>query len=381
MSRSPAPLPPEGVAAALRPFGSSRMLPAAAYTSAEVFAWEGRHLLAGSWVCLGREPDLWDGGVTQRAYDVGGVPVLLTRVEGDARALANTCRHRGHELLAAGNSSARQSMVCPYHAWSYALDGSLRAAPAMTTAPGFDPGEHALVELPLARWHGWLFVNASGDPPPFAAHIGALESLVAPYRPETLVRLATHDYDVATNWKVAHENYHECYHCPSIHPELCRVSPPASSANYDLPGAWVGGRMDLREGAETMSLDGGSSGVPLPGLDGEGRRSVLYLDLFPNLLLSLHPDYVMTHLLTPLAAGRTRIECSWYFPAADIDPSYAVKFWDLTNRQDWAACESVYRGLCSPHYVPGPLAPGEDAVHRFVSMVARSYLGGVLDSQ
>jgi len=177
------------------------------------------------------------------------------------------------------------------------------------------------------------------------------------------------------------ENYHECYHCPLIHPELCRVSPPASGVNYDLPGAWVGGRMDLADGADSMSLTGRGSGAPLPGLDEDGRRSVLYLGLFPNLLLSLHPDYVMTHVLTPLAAGRTRIECSWYFPSTDTDPSYAVEFWDLTNRQDWAACESVYRGLSSPHFVPGPLAPGEDAVHRFVSMVARAYQGGVPESQ
>jgi Rieske 2Fe-2S family protein len=135
--------------------------------------------------------------------------------------------------------------------------------------------------------------------------------------------------------------------------------------------------MELREDAETMSLDGRSGGAPIAGAP---QREVRYLGLLPNLLLSLHPDYVMTHQLEPLAPDRTRITCSWYFPAdavarAGFDPAYAVDFWDLTNRQDWAACESVQRGLASPHFVPGPLAPNEDAVYRFVSRIARGYAG------
>jgi Rieske 2Fe-2S family protein len=153
------------------------------------------------------------------------------------------------------------------------------------------------------------------------------------------------------------------------------VSPPASGQNFDLPGAWVGGSMDLREGADTMSFDGRSAGVPLSDVD---PRRVFYLGLLPNLLLSLHPDYVMTHRLEPLAPGRTRIECTWYFADASVDPSYAVDFWDRTNGQDWAACESVQRGIASPHFRPGPLAPTEDAVHQFVTILARGYLDGRL---
>jgi Rieske 2Fe-2S family protein len=139
--------------------------------------------------------------------------------------------------------------------------------------------------------------------------------------------------------------------------------------------------MDLREGMATMSLDGTSSGTVMTGLDEVEQRTVMYLAVLPNMLLSLHPDYVMTHLLTPLSAGRTRIRCSWAFPrpvaeAEGFDPSYAVDFWDLTNRQDWAACESVQRGMSTPGYRPGPLAPAEDGVHDFVSYMARAYRGG-----
>jgi Rieske 2Fe-2S family protein len=376
-ARTGAPMPADALEPALRPFGNGTMLPAVAYTSDDVLGWERRHLFAGSWTCVGRNDglrlDASGRPVTQRAVLVGDVSVVLTfPPDGAVHALANTCRHRGHELLPAGATDNRRALLCPYHAWNYALSGGLATAPGFRDLDGFEPHDFGLVPLPVSVWCGWVFVNAGGDGPSFSDHIGALDSLVSPYRPEALTRLARHDYEVAANWKVIVENYHECYHCPLIHPELCKVSPPTSGHNYELPGAWVGGPMDLRDGAMTMSLDGTSSGRPIEGVD---PRVVQYLGLFPNLLISLHPDYVMTHLLTPVGPGLTSVECSWYFVDEDTDATYAVEFWDLTNRQDWAACESVQRGLSSPHFRPGPFAPNEDAVHRWVTMVARAYQG------
>jgi glycine betaine catabolism A len=374
------PFDPVDLEPALRPFGQSRMLPREAYTSPRVFAFEQERFFAGSWTCVGREGDL-EGTGAQRAARVGGAGVLLVRgTDGRVRAFANTCRHRGHELLGVGEQTTRRTILCPYHAWTYDLDGSLRVAPGFRDHTDFQPAEHGLVELPLESWHGLLFVNGSGDAPPFAEHVGALDDLVAPYRPERLVPLVSHSYDLACNWKVVLENYHECYHCPLIHPELCQVSPPSSGDNFELDGAWVGGTMDLKDHATTMSLDGHSDGVPIAGLDAERLRTVAYLGLFPNLLLSLHPDYVMTHLVEPLGPDLSRVVCSWYFPPeatdrAGFDPAYAVDFWDRTNRQDWAACESVQRGMASPHFQPGPLAPAEDAVYHVVTMIARAYLG------
>jgi Rieske 2Fe-2S family protein len=374
------PFDPVDLEPSLRPFGQSRMLPRDAYVSPRVFAFEQEQFFAGSWTCVGREGDLAGTGA-QRAVKVGQAGVLLVRgTDGELRAFANTCRHRGHELLGIGGQTTRRTVLCPYHAWTYDLDGTLRGAPGFREHTEFRPAEHGLVELPLESWHGFLFVNGSGDAPPFAEHVGALDDLVAPYRPERLVPLVSHSYDLDCNWKVILENYHECYHCPLIHPELCQVSPPASGDNFELDGAWVGGTMDLKDHAATMSLDGHSDGVPIPGLDGERLRTVAYLGLFPNLLLSLHPDYLMTHLVEPLAADRSHVVCTWYFPpeAANqpgFDPAYAVDFWDTTNRQDWSACESVQRGMASPHFTPGPLAPAEDAVYHVVTMIARAYLG------
>jgi Rieske 2Fe-2S family protein len=371
----PAPLPADQLAAALAEFGQSRMLPRAAYVDPEVFGWEQANIFAG-WVCVGCSTDLADVG-QQRSVATGGGSVLLVRDEdGGIRAFANSCRHRGHELLACGSSARRRSVVCPYHSWSYKLDGSLRNAPAFRDVQGFDPGDFGLVPLRVVDWHGWVFVDPSGTAGEFAEHVAGLDDVVAPYRPEDLTIVARHSYDLATNWKVIAENYQECYHCSTIHPELTRISPPASGENLDFPGSWMGGWMDLVPDAETMSLDGRSDGAVLKGLSEQELRTVMYLVGYPNLLVSLHPDYVMTHL----AADRTHVECAWAFPREvaerpGFDPAYAVDFWDLTNRQDWAACESVQRGLSSPHAKPGPLAPQEDGVYQFVTRVARAYLG------
>ena len=184
-----APVAADALERALRPFGESTMLPAEAYTSQAVLAWERRHFLAGTWLCLGRVDELAteEGrSLTQRAVVAGDVPVLLTFDESGVRAFANTCRHRGHELLPEGGTSSRGVTLCPYHAWSYQLDGSLHAAPGFRAVETFNGGEHGLVELPVERWHGWVFVQATGDGPAFADHVGGLEDLVAPYAPERL---------------------------------------------------------------------------------------------------------------------------------------------------------------------------------------------------
>jgi glycine betaine catabolism A len=375
-----APIDPAGIADALRPFGESRMLPPAAYIDPAVFAWEQQNFFGGGWSCVGFSAELANAG-DQRAESVGDGSVLLSRDEaGVVHAFANFCRHRGHELLPCGLSAQRPSIVCPYHSWTYDLDGKLRAAKGFKGTSGFDDRQWGLVELPVSEWHGLIFVDGSGAAGSLTEALTGLDELVAPYEPERLVIKGRHTYDASSNWKILTENYHECYHCPMIHPELCRVSPPKSGENYAATSSWVGGWMDLRDGMTTMSLDGTSRGLPLRGLDAHGLRTVIYLNIFPNVLLSLHPDYVMTHRLTPLAADRTVIECTWAFaPEAaerpDFDPGYAVEFWDITNRQDWGACESVHRGLSSAHAVPGPLSPDEDAVYQFVTMIARGYSG------
>ena len=383
MSQFTAPLDRSALARTLAPFADARTLPRAAYTDPEVLAWERRHLFAASWVCAGRADRLGLAGTgpAQFATTVGDTGVLLARDGGSTlRAFANICRHRGHEILPCGAGTARTTLVCPYHGWAFGLDGALRNAPRFGERVE-QADDLALVALGVAEWGGWVFVNVDGRAAPLAEHVGGLADLVANWECDRLVVGAQHHYELQANWKVGIENYHECYHCPLIHPELSRISPPDSGDNVeDLPGLFVGGSMDLADFADTMSLDGRSRGVALPGLTDRERRQVLYFNVFPNLLISLHPDFVMTHRLEPVTPTVTHVECQWLFDPAAVadpafDPAYAVDFWDLTNRQDWAAVESVQRGLNSPSYVPGVFGDHEDAVYHFQTMLACAYAG------
>jgi Rieske 2Fe-2S family protein len=376
------PIDPARLRAVLAPtMGESRTLPAEAYLSDNVFAWETEHLFEGGWVCAGRSQDLAEPG-DQRAFRIGQEGIVVVRdLQGTLRGFYNTCRHRGHELLEPDASRNLRAIKCPYHAWVYQLDGALGAAPRFGDQPGFDKADYPLIAARIAEWHGWLFVNAAGQAPELSEVVGNLDDLIAPWEPERLVVGASHTYEIAANWKTITENYHECYHCPSIHPELCVVTPPDSGENFAHDGHWVGGSMELKEFAQTMSLTGESGGVPIRGLSDRQLREVYYFGLFPNLLLSLHPDYVMTHRFEPLAPGRTKVECQWLFPPEayerpDFSPAYASEFWDITNREDWLACESVYRGLGSGGFRQGPFAWSEDEVHAFMALVAQGYLDG-----
>jgi len=384
MATSDPPFAQDALGAVLAPIGRSRTFPAEAYTSEEVFTWEQERFFEGSWVCVGRSADLSEPG-TRWAVRIGTQGILLVRDETrQLRAFSNVCRHRGHELLPTGDTAQGRVIRCPYHAWVYDLDGSLRGAPSFSEIESFDRSEFPLIEGNAAEWRGWVFVNASAHASPLAPHIGNLDEILSAYEPERLSAAARSDYVVEANWKLLSENYHECYHCSSIHPELCRVTPIDSGVDLLPDGAWAGGTMELMDHAQTMSLTGESNGVVLRGLDDRRRREVIYAQLFPNLLISAHPDYVMTHRLEPLSPGRTRVECEWLFPPEAyereaFDPAYAVDFWDLTNRQDWAACESVQRGAGNRGFRPGPLSSRESTLYQLLTMLAKGYLTGRVD--
>jgi Rieske 2Fe-2S family protein len=381
----PAPINEAALRRCLGSFPSeARTLPAEAYVSHDVFAWEQEAFFERSWVCVGRSGDLGAPG-DQRAAKVGNEAILLVRGRDDMlRGFFNTCRHRGHELVPSGEKAVNAGAVrCPYHRWMYDLDGAFKGGPGLASQEGFDRNDpdHNLVPARVDEWAGWAFVNVSGDAPDLASWIGALDELMTDYEPERLFLGARHDYELQANWKIIVENYHECYHCTEIHPELCRVSSPGSGHDFEPDGAIIGGSMELNDGVETMSLSGESLGVPFRRLEGARLRDVYYLEVFPNLLLSIHPDYVMTHRLEPSSPGTTRVECTWLFPPearerADFDPSYAAEFWDVTNRQDWGACEAVQRGASGRGYRQAPFSVQERVVHQSMGMVARGYLEG-----
>ena len=378
--RSRAPLSQTDIDNILRPFGTSRTLPAVAYRSQEVFDWERENVFDGGWICLGRTDELLQPGQI-RALEHGSESFLITRSsEGVVHGFSNVCRHRGHPLLEPGEAIDARLIRCPYHSWSYRFDGSLRAAPTLTQSADFDPSQWPLSGVRVGEYLGWLFLDLSGSAPELPENFGNLTEVLAPFRPETLVRVARQSYEIAANWKLLTENYHECYHCTSIHPALCEVTPVDSGRDIAPTGLWCGGTMVLKDHAVTMSMTGESFGINFPDLNEEQARLVLYVGLWPNLLVSPHPDYVMTHRVVPLAPDLTFVECDWLFdPAAleleGFDPSYAVDFWDLTNKEDWHACERVQHGAGNRGFQPGPLSPWESTIYQFLTMVAQAYQG------
>src|SRR5579864_743888 len=210
------PLEQARLRGALAPFGASTGLPGEAYTSAQTWAWERRYFFQDSWVCVGRAADLPRPG-DRRAVEAGGETALLVRdSEGTLQAFFNVCRHRGHELLQAGQAESGERIACPYHGWEYALDGRLRTAPRLGRRTSFEVGDHGLAPMRLEVWHGWVFLNAGGQAPRLSDYLGNLDQYVSAHAPAGLVSAARQTYVVAANWKLIGENYHECYHCLQI---------------------------------------------------------------------------------------------------------------------------------------------------------------------
>jgi Rieske 2Fe-2S family protein len=235
----------------------------------------------------------------------------------------------------------------------------------MNEVESFDKGEYPLFSAQVHLWESFIFISLAAQPQPFdTANLAAtLSEKFAPWQIAKLHSAHRIEYEVQANWKLLVENYSECYHCPLVHPALAKLSHYMSGDNDMVEGPFLGGFMELNHAS--MSLDGSTSAAPLGGLSGEDLSRVYYYMLFPNLLLSLHPDYVMFHTLWPQAPDRTRIVCEWLFDPAvmaqpDFNPRGAVEFWDMTNRQDWHVCEITQQGVSSRVYTPGPAYIGQE---------------------
>ncbi|CAN5551886.1 aromatic ring-hydroxylating dioxygenase subunit alpha [soil metagenome] len=349
-------------------------LPAEYYVSQAHFDREMERLFAGMWICAGRTEQVTQPGQFF-LREVLGESVIVTRAaRGGVNAFYNVCRHRGTRLCTEQAGTFAGSIQCPYHSWTYDLDGRLVGAPHMDEVPHFRKEAHPLHRVHTETWDGHVFLNLSRTPEPLAAQLGPLPEKFQPWRMEELRLGRRIVYDVRANWKLIVQNYNECLHCPNLHPALNKLSHYLSGENEPLQGTYMGGRMDLRPGITTLSWDGSCPRAMLPGLSPEDARRVYYYAIFPNMLLSLHPDYMMVHTLWPLAPDRTVNICEWHFHSdettrPDFDPSDAVEFWDLTNRQDWHVCELSQAGISSRAYTPGPYSNREDLLYAFDRMI------------
>jgi Rieske 2Fe-2S family protein len=349
--------------------GQVRTLPRAYYTSASLYEEEAERIFARRWVCVGRAEQVARPGDYFLA-DVAGESLIVARDREALHAFFNVCRHRGTRLCEQPSGRLAGTIQCPYHGWTYGLDGRLLGAPHMGDE-AFDKAEFPLHEAALGAWDGFLFANLQPHPPALAAALAPLGGKFGAWRLGELRPLRRVEYDVRANWKLFFQNFSECYHCPRIHPELTRLSDYRSGANDLVEGPILGGYMTIDPPGDSLTLSGRAAcPQPVGPLGREDLHRVYYYSVFPNLFLTLLPDYAMWHTLWPLAADRTRIVCEWLFPAeagaAPPDgPEDAIAFWDRTNRQDWHVCELAQQGVSSRAYTPGPYAVQESLLAAF----------------
>ena len=349
----------------------ARTLPRRYYVAPEIFAEETERIFTRRWLCVGREDQIAKPG-DYFVQQVGTESVIVLRDQDSLiRAYYNVCRHRGTRLCEEPAGRLSGTIQCPYHAWTYALDGRLLGAPSATEIEGFNKADYPLHRVAIQRWEGFLFINLAREPEPFAQ---AYEKLIGRFDRFNLANLAvarTIEYDVRANWKLFFQNFSECYHCPRIHPELTRLSDYRSGANDLVEGPILGGYMTIDPPGDSLTLSGRAAcPQPVGPLGRDDLRRVYYYSVFPNLFLTLLPDYAMWHTLWPLATDRTRVVCEWLFPPeaggqASAGPEDAIAFWDRTNRQDWHVCELAQQGVSSRAYTPGPYAVQESLLAAF----------------
>jgi len=288
---------------------------------------------------------------------IAGESIIVVRGQDRViRAFFNVCRHRGTQLCAEPFGRVGPVIQCPYHAWTYSIEGTLVGAPHMQDVAGFDRTAYSLHAAAVAEHDGFVFVSLAAAPPPFSAWFAPLADRLRRFGLADLEIGHRAEYDVHANWKLVFENYSECLHCPVIHPELAARLPYGSGANDLVEGPFLGGHMTIAEPHESATMSGRSCA---PAISQDERRRAYYYSAMPNLLVSIHPDYVNYYLLTPLAPDHTRVESEWLFRLPALNPSDAIAFWDVVNRQDWQIIEQSQRGITSRRYLPGPYSPRE----------------------
>ncbi|MET8011983.1 aromatic ring-hydroxylating dioxygenase subunit alpha [Streptomyces sp. NPDC005271] len=368
---------PESPTAAAASPGSSLIatLPGHWYTSPSVFRREQEHLFEALWFCAVRSADLDRPGAF-RTVRVGRESVLITRNRrGELRAFLNICRHRGARLCTEESGTVRRSLQCPYHAWTYDLDGKLTAAPNLQKMPDIDRAERGLLPVALREWLGYAWVCLAEEPPSFEETvIGAVAerlgdaAAVERYGVAGLSLGRRISYDIRANWKLIVENFMECYHCATIHPELTEVLPEFAdglAAQY-----FVGHGARFAEEAEGFTVDGSAGFGRITGLAEEQDRRYYAITVRPQVFLNLVPDHVIVHRMFPLAADRTLVECDWlYAPevvASKRDLSKSVELFHRVNTQDFDACERTQPAMHSRAYRRGGvLVPSEHHIGAF----------------
>jgi glycine betaine catabolism A len=356
-------------------------LPSTWYYDPGHYARELEAIWYRDWVCVGRNEDIPRPGdffVTEP----GNERLIVTRDhDGRPRAFHNTCRHRGSTLCSETRGRfANGRIVCPYHSWTYSLAGELLATPARIEIADFRPEDYRLYEAHLDAWGGFLFVNLSETPAVgLRDFLGAEARNVEAWPLAELVTVQRDQTTLACNWKVFWENYSECYHCPRIHPELCRIVPVyregvlnyADRAEPRSTNQAGDVRPRVAPGLTTWTLDGQTS---LPLIDGPDETlralGMVFASFTGSFYIVAHPDYVRSVRVMPKGPEKVELTVDWLLPPGVATTHSAaigrmLELGRLVIAQDGRVCELNQQGLRSRRHRHGVLVPQEHALWQF----------------
>ena len=356
-----------------------RTLPGSAYSDPELFAREQELIFEQMWFCAASSSDIAKAG-DFRTVQVGRESIIISRSrKGEARGFFNICRHRGAKLCSQESGEGARSFQCPYHAWTYDLDGKLIAAPNLTKMPDIDRQEYGLRKVHVREWMGYVWVCLAEEPSSFEetvmgdvrSRLGDVESLEH-YGVENLALGKRITYDVKANWKLIIENFMECYHCATIHPELTEVLPEFAdglAAQY-----FVGHGALFGEDVQGFTVDGSEGHERIPGVSEDQDRRYYAVTVRPQVFLNMVPDHVIVHRMYPLAPDHTIVECDWLFlpevVESGADVSKSVELFHRVNQQDFEACELCQAATDSRVYADGGvLVPSEHHIADFHTWV------------
>jgi Rieske 2Fe-2S family protein len=350
------------------------------YTDPAMLRAEQSAIFARRWMLVARGSELPDPGDYVTVEVAGESIIIVRQPDGAVRGLLNVCRHRGARILLDEHGSCARMIRCPYHSWSYGLDGTLVGAPNLRDSVGPAQARLGLQPVTAREAYGCVWVNLDPEAEELDADIGAQlrerlgsDEALAGWELERLVTGRQIRYEVAANWKLIVENFMECYHCASIHPELVAVVPEfrGGVASQSQP---AGHGSALSSDAEGFTVDGRAGLPTLPRLDDPQRRAYFAITLLPNAFVNLFDDHVVLHRFTPLAADRTEVVCDWLFApealAAQPEIAPTVELFDRVNLQDFEACERCQLGATSRLYADdNVLVPAEHHLQRLHDMV------------
>lgn len=371
-------LAPQTYARVRLPLLDAETLPPACYFDPEFYAREVERIFTAGWVMVARLDQLPNKG-DYFTKDFAEIRLIVLRdLEGRVRAYANSCRHRGARLLD-GRGNCR-AIVCPYHAWTYALDGSLRGAAGMEETRDFRKEDFGLVEIRADTWGGFIFVSVDPSGVSLADWLGDLPGLLAMYRLEDMVATRRETFEVACNWKLWTENYMEGYHIPTVH----RNSISRHKAQNRPLDTVRGEYQMIREiHPGTLALLDNDPGFPpiesLEGDEGVGSRFIL---VYPATMIAICVDTMWTFECHPLGPEKTEVVLTSCFPRdrttrpdfADIAKNY-YRRQDMVVREDNDIAEKQHRGLKTVLAKPGRLSPKERIVHKLDNWVLDRVLG------